>query len=110
MYSVDDNSILKFMPGGRMRRCANLTLKACLEKSCIVVTGVPSPDFVLPSESIAPGATVVDVSEFSNVDSSLLDRTDLKLIPNVGKVTIAALEQNLVRLHRRKLRNMCYSN
>lgn len=103
VYSVDDTSILLFMSGGRMRRCpSTTTLQDCLQSSQIVVTGVPSPDFVLPSEHIAPGCTVVNVSEFSNVCvDSLLRRPNVKLIPSIGKVTCAALEQNLIRLHER---------
>jgi methylenetetrahydrofolate dehydrogenase (NAD+) len=103
VYSVDDNSILMFMSDGQMRRCTDLTLDDCLVQSSIVVTGVPSPDFVLPCEAITD-ATVVDVSEYSNVCvDNLLERPNVKLIPSVGKVTVAALEQNLVRLHKRAM-------
>jgi methylenetetrahydrofolate dehydrogenase (NAD+) len=106
VYSVNDKSILLFMAGGRMRRCTGLTLDDCLHHSSIVVTGVPGSHFRLPSQSIAPGSTVVDVSEFSNVcESTILDRPNIKLIPHVGKVTVAALEQNLIRLHQRALLN-----
>lgn len=106
VYSVDDKSILLFMHGGRMRRCTGMTLDDCLQQSSIVVTGVPSESFRLPSDSITTGSTVVDVSEFSNVcEHTVLNRPDIKLIPHVGKVTVAALEQNLIRLHQRALLN-----
>lgn len=103
VYSVDDQSILQFRPGGRMRRCPprQVQLHDCLRESSVVVTGVPSPDFVLPTDDIPPGATVVNVSEYSNVDvRAILQRPDVQLIPHIGKVTCAALEQNLIRLHR----------
>jgi methylenetetrahydrofolate dehydrogenase (NAD+) len=104
VYSVDEGSILLFKQGGRMRRCAGLTLEDCLQRSSIVVTGVPSPRFLLPSQAIAPGTTVVNVAECSNVcEQTLLERPNVQLIPQVGKVTVAALEQNLVRLHQRIL-------
>lgn len=100
VYSVDENSILMFIKGGRIRRCKNMTLDDCLQRSSIVVTGVPSPDFCLDSESVSPGSTVVNVSGFSNIcEESLLERPDVKVIPSIGRVTVAALEQNLVRLH-----------
>jgi methylenetetrahydrofolate dehydrogenase (NAD+) len=100
VYSVDDKSILMFSPGGRMRRCPTLALQDCLEKSSVVVTGVPSPDFLLKSQHIASGSTVVNVSEFINVDEeSLLERPNIKLIPHIGKVTCAALQLNLIHLH-----------
>jgi len=121
VYSVDDRSILQFdgeaiagkigtnhgdKVGGVSRiskRCNDVTLEECLERSSIVVTGVPSPYFVLPSEYIAEGTTIVNVSEFeSNVDvDSLLEqqRPNIRIVPHIGKVTCAALEQNLIRLH-----------
>jgi hypothetical protein len=38
-------------------------------------------------------------------ENTILNRPDVKLIPHVGKVTVAALEQNLIRLHQRALLN-----
>lgn len=105
VYSVNDNSILLFTGEGRMRKVGKYTLEDCLQQSSIVVSGVPSPEFELPSHAIAAGTTVVNVSPYSNVCTKLLkQRPDLKLVPSVGKVTVAALEQNLVRLHRRSMR------
>ena len=105
VYSVDENSILLFTEEGRMRKVGKFTLEDCLERSSIVISGVPSPDFVLPSDAIAEDSTVVNVSPYPGVCTELLKvRPDLKLVPSVGKVTVAALEQNLVRLHRRAVR------
>jgi len=104
VYSVDVDSVLLFRDGGRMRRCSDSskTLEKCLSKSSVVVSGVPSPDFCIPSEWINPGTTVVNVSEYPNLcEGSLLDVPGVQYIPQVGKVTIAVLEQNLIELHRR---------
>lgn len=103
VYSVDEDSILQFQQGGRMRRCTGtLDLDTCLERSSVVVTGVPCPDFRLPAERICDGATVVNVSEFCNVhEADFVDRPSVTLITQVGKVTVAALEHNLIRLHQR---------
>lgn len=99
VYSVDDASILWFQPGGTLRRSC-WKLEACLRESSIVVTGVPDPAFKLPIDAIQPGTTIVDVSEFDNVGIEEVGQVDgVQLIPSVGKVTIAALEQNFVRLH-----------
>ena len=103
VYSIDINSILEFRPnGGRQRRCnaQTTTLESCLEKSNIVVTGVPHADFQLPLTSIAEGTTIVNVSEFPNIceETLVFERPDIKYIPNVGKVTVAVLENNLMNL------------
>ena len=104
VYSINVDSILQFKPGGRLRRCTDpsTTLESCLRQSSVVVSGVPDPNFILPSSAIADGTTVVNVSEFTNVDEvSLLERPNIKYIPHVGKVTVAVLEQNLIRLHQK---------
>ncbi|OEU17357.1 NAD(P)-binding protein, partial [Fragilariopsis cylindrus CCMP1102] len=103
VYSIDIDSILEFRPnGGRQRRCnaQTTTLESCLEKSNIVVTGVPHADFQLPLTSIAEGTTIVNVSEFPNIceETLVFERPDIKYIPNVGKVTVAVLENNLMNL------------
>lgn len=90
-----------------MRRCSesSKTLEKCIRKSSIVISGVPSPDFYIPTEWINPGTTFINVSEYPNVcEDALLEVPGVQYIPQVGKVTIAVLEQNLVELH------LCYGN
>ena len=78
-------------------------LEWCLRQSSVVVTAVPDPNFELPCHVIAPGTTVVNVSEFDNVkEEQVLKQPGIKYIPKVGQVTVAVLEQNLVRLHYQK--------
>jgi 5,10-methylene-tetrahydrofolate dehydrogenase/methenyl tetrahydrofolate cyclohydrolase len=104
VYSVDDRSVLQFTEAGRnMRRCS-MTLESCLQASSVIVTGVPCPEFVLPIRTIAPGTMIVNVSEYPNVDVNALAEhcPSAKLVPHVGKVTVAALEQNLVRLYQQQ--------
>jgi methylenetetrahydrofolate dehydrogenase (NAD+) len=102
VYSIDINSILKFRPNGRLHCCnaVTTTLQTCLEESTVVVTGVPSPEFRIPLDSIQQSTTIVNVSEFPNVceETLLTERPDIKYIPQVGKVTVAVLENNLMNL------------
>jgi methylenetetrahydrofolate dehydrogenase (NAD+) len=104
VFSVDEHSILQFGEG-KTRRCSDtMTMEQCVERSQAVVTGVPGADFRLPPAAIQPGTTVIDVSEQGNVDEeTVLQRPDVKLIHHVGKVTVAALEENLIRLHQRSV-------
>lgn len=63
------------------------------------MTGVPTKAYRLPSEWVQPNTTVVNVSSFKNVDEeSLLKIPGVVYVPLVGKVTVAMLERNLVRL------------
>lgn len=123
VYSVDETSILEFLQAEddhessqsqhhhgssnshrkrRMRR-SNKTLKECVMESSIVVTGVPSPDFSLPTSLIQPDTTLINVSEYQNVnEEALWHRPDIQFVPHIGKVTVASLEQNLIRLYQQR--------
>jgi len=69
-------------------------------QSSIVVTGVPTKNYRLPTEWIQKNTTVVNVASFKNVDEeSLLKIPGVVYIPMVGKVTVAMLERNLMRLY-----------
>mmetsp|Transcript_10789 Transcript_10789/g.26090 ORF Transcript_10789/g.26090 Transcript_10789/m.26090 type:complete len:138 (-) Transcript_10789:344-757(-) len=69
-------------------------------KSSIVVTGVPTKAYRMPTEWIQPNTTVVNVASFKNVDEeSLLKVPGVVYVPMVGKVTVAMLERNLMRLY-----------
>ena len=107
VYSIDESStVLKFWPWGeRLQRC-HMTLPECLSESNILVTGVPHEDFQIPVSDIPQHTTVVNVSEFPNVnEEELIHRTDITYIPQVGKVTVAILEENLILLHGQKPAN-----
>jgi len=99
VYSIDINSIFLF-EGGRLHKCPEgTTPEDCVRKSNIVVTGVPAKNYRLPSEWVQENTTVVNVSSFKNVDeATLLKIPGVVYVPMVGKVTVAMLERNLVRL------------
>lgn len=104
VYSLDaSNTVLQFA-GDRRPRKVQRTLPECLAESHMVVTGVPQANFRIPTAYLAQGATVVNVSEFPNVfeEDLAVHRPDLMYIPQVGKVTVAILEDNLVRLYKQK--------
>lgn len=66
----------------------------------MVVTGVPTKAYRLPTHWIQPNTTVVNVASFKNVDEeSLLKVPGVVYVPMVGKVTVAMLERNLMRLY-----------
>mmetsp|Transcript_27456 Transcript_27456/g.44644 ORF Transcript_27456/g.44644 Transcript_27456/m.44644 type:complete len:374 (-) Transcript_27456:1519-2640(-) len=98
VYSVDIDSIYLFR-GGRLYACDGETPESCVRKSSVVVTGVPTKAYRLPSEWIQPNTTVVNVASFKNVnEDEILQIENVTYIPMVGKVTVAMLERNLMRL------------
>ena len=69
-------------------------------QSSIVVSGVPTKNYKLPTEWIQNNAVVVNVASYKNVDEEeLLKIPGVIYIPLVGKVTVAMLERNLMRLY-----------
>jgi hypothetical protein len=69
-------------------------------QSSIVVTGVPTKAYRLPTQWIQPHSTIVNVASYKNVDEeSLLAIPGVVYVPMVGKVTVAMLERNLMRLY-----------
>jgi len=111
VYSVDDRSILRFHRSSSSSvvstTATRLSLTECLRQSSVIVTAVPpGHGFCLDSDAVADHTTIVNVAssslQSSNVDLDQLQRrstTGIQLISNVGKVTVAALEQNLIRLY-----------
>eukprot|EP00531_Pseudo-nitzschia_arenysensis_P015346 CAMPEP_0116145186 /NCGR_PEP_ID=MMETSP0329-20121206/16439_1 /TAXON_ID=697910 /ORGANISM="Pseudo-nitzschia arenysensis, Strain B593" /LENGTH=366 /DNA_ID=CAMNT_0003640735 /DNA_START=175 /DNA_END=1275 /DNA_ORIENTATION=+ len=99
VYSVDINSIYIFKDG-RLHPCPDETPESCVRKSSIIVTGVPTKNYKLPTKWVNPNSTVVNVASFKNVDEEeLLKIPGVVYVPLVGKVTVAMLERNLMRLY-----------
>jgi methylenetetrahydrofolate dehydrogenase (NAD+) len=103
IYSVDKDSILKFQPDGKIRReHSSTTVEECVRKSTVIVSGVPSDDFIIPTDWIQDNAIVINVANSSNFEEEtlLIEKPGITYVPHVGRVTVAALESNLICLHK----------
>ena len=59
-----------------------------ITKSNVVVAGVPTKNYKIPSEWIQPNTTILNVASFKNVnESEILQIEGVQYIPQVGKVT-----------------------
>lgn len=97
VYSVDIDSIY-LMKRGKMLP-TDLTAEQACRRSSVIVTGVPTESYKLPTKWVQPNTVVLNVSHFKNVvEDELLKVEGAKYVPLVGKVTVAILERNLVRL------------
>ncbi len=76
VYSVDVDSVLQFRPDGRVRCMGALSASAverCIGMSMVIVSGVPSASFRIPTEWIPENATVFDIAAGrSNFDEGTL--------------------------------------
>ncbi|KAL7531856.1 hypothetical protein ACHAXR_008578 [Thalassiosira sp. AJA248-18] len=103
VYSINIDSILQFLPNGKVRReHATTTVEQCVRKSSVIVSGVPSNSFKVPTDWIPENATVINVAAESNFEEEKLSdmAEGVTYVPHVGRVTVAALEYNLMCLHK----------
>ena len=94
VYSVDLNGVC-LMKRGKVSDVTE-SQEAICKKSKIIITGVPTKDYKLPTEWVQPGTVVINVSHFKNVDEeALLSVPGVKYVPLVGKVTGASRSRSL---------------
>jgi len=101
VYSVDIDSTYKFLRGTVEPVSETTTTESLARESDVVVLGVPSESYKMDPSWVREGAIVVNVASHKNIDEVALlsSRPGVRFVPQVGKVTIAMLERNLLRLH-----------
>jgi len=102
VYSVDVTGILTYRKGRipgtiKVEECTLSTAEA-LETADIVVAGVPVESFQVEADKLKPGAIAVNFSQFMNFSEGTEERAG-SFVPAIGKVTIAMLLRNLLRLY-----------
>ena len=81
-----------------------MSMEDCVRQSSVVVSAVPNDSFHIPVEWLQENTTVLNVAREKNIDEDDIRETEtpgILYIPQVGQVTVALLEHNLVQLHRR---------
>ncbi|KAJ1921239.1 Methylenetetrahydrofolate dehydrogenase [NAD(+)] [Mycoemilia scoparia] len=104
VYSVDINDIQLFHreAGSAINsyksELIDLKLEDIVPKSDVVITGVPSPNYKMPTSLLKEGVIAVNFSTAKNFEESVKERASV-YVPSVGKVTVTMLQRNLLRLH-----------
>ena len=105
VYSVDVTGVQLFTRGQGIRNFRHQVedkegwgLEQCLPLSDVVIGGVPVESFKVPTELLREGAVCINFSSFKNFDGPAIKEKASIYVPSVGKVTIAILLRNLVRL------------
>lgn len=78
-------------------------LKDCSKDADIIITGVPSDAYKFPTSYIKDGAVCINFSFHKNFEPSVKSKASL-YVPSTGKVTIAILLRNMLRLIENKKR------
>ncbi|CAG8578638.1 3717_t:CDS:2 [Funneliformis mosseae] len=100
VFSVDINNIQEFHRGTD----TNVKLEEIVPISDVVITGVPTPSYKLPTTLLREGVIVINFSAFKNFEDNVREKASI-YVPAIGKVTIAMLERNLLRLFDYKSQN-----
>ncbi|KAG0676821.1 NAD-dependent 5,10-methylenetetrahydrafolate dehydrogenase [Pichia californica] len=104
VYSVDINDIQLYERGDGLRykqhkvEDCNKSLEDCAKISDIIITGVPNKTYKFPTNYIKRGAIVINFSSEKNFNDEDVEKIASLYVPSIGKVTIAMLLRNLLRL------------
>ncbi|KAF3909082.1 hypothetical protein ABW21_db0203674 [Orbilia brochopaga] len=103
VYSVDIDGVQHYTRGEGIRMHRHHSVDTALKvedvvpKSDVVITGVPAKGYKFPVELLKDGAVCINFSSEKNFDPSVKEKASI-YVPAVGKVTIAILLRNLIRL------------
>ncbi|EMG48203.1 MTD1 Methylenetetrahydrofolate dehydrogenase [NAD(+)] [Candida maltosa Xu316] len=113
VYSVDIHNIQQFTRGDDLseqrHKVVDLkgdeyTLEKLAPQCDVIITGVPSESYKFPSELVRHGTVVINFASAKNFTDEIKSRAGL-YVPSIGKVTIAILLRNLLRLiHNKQIR------
>eukprot|EP00931_Biecheleriopsis_adriatica_P068532 TRINITY_DN4247_c0_g1_i3.p1 TRINITY_DN4247_c0_g1~~TRINITY_DN4247_c0_g1_i3.p1 ORF type:complete len:363 (-),score=91.49 TRINITY_DN4247_c0_g1_i3:48-1073(-) len=101
VWSVDIDSLYIFTRGRLVLPSQESTVETAVRESDIVILGVPSDKYKMDPSWIKEGAVVINVATSKNIDEKMLlaTRPGVRYMGQIGKVTVAMLERNLLRLH-----------
>ncbi|KAI8140225.1 hypothetical protein BJV82DRAFT_624329 [Fennellomyces sp. T-0311] len=104
VFSVDVNGIQIFTRGTGIKLKAHkvedtdMKLEDVVPQSDVVITGVPTPKYKMPTSLLKEGVIAINFSSSANFEDDVKSKASI-FVPSVGKVTVAMLERNLLRLH-----------
>ncbi|PKI85334.1 methylenetetrahydrofolate dehydrogenase (NAD(+)) [Malassezia vespertilionis] len=75
--------------------CTYKDAESCVRVSDVVIGGVPSASYKVPTAWIKEGATCVNFSSEKNFESNVRSRA-AQYLPAIGKMTVAMLQRNLL--------------
>lgn len=106
VYSVDINNIQQFTRGDDLLEQRHKVIELTGEENSIqklapqadvIITGVPSENYKFNTDLVTNGTVVINFSSNKNFNDDIKQKAGL-YVPSIGKVTIAMLLRNLLRL------------
>lgn len=103
VFSADIDNVQKFTRGEGLHlkrhkvEDLDITIEEAAKNADVIITGVPSPNYKFPNTLVKHGAVCVNFSSERNFNADVKEKASL-YVPMTGKVTIAMLLRNLLRL------------
>jgi methylenetetrahydrofolate dehydrogenase (NAD+) len=103
VFSADIDNIQKFTRGEGLHLSrhkvedVDISLEEAAQNADVIITGVPSASYKFPKDLVKDGAVCVNFSSERNFNADVKEKASL-YVPMTGKVTIAMLLRNLLRL------------
>ncbi|KAK5130896.1 hypothetical protein LTR08_001559 [Meristemomyces frigidus] len=108
VYSVDITGVQRFSRGSGLKQQRHEVndvegwgLEQCLPLSDVVISGVPSETYKVPTDLIREGAVCINFSSDKNFSPDVKEKASI-YVPAIGKVTIVVLLRNLLRIVQNK--------
>ncbi|KAJ3361431.1 hypothetical protein GGF32_007355 [Allomyces javanicus] len=105
VLSVDIGDVIEFHRGTglqhRQHQVMETTLSAdeALRQADVVITGVPSPNYKVDTSLLKDGVVAINFSSARNFNGDEVKKRAAMYVPSIGKVTVAMLQRNLLRLY-----------
>ncbi|KAI9223689.1 hypothetical protein BC828DRAFT_344712 [Blastocladiella britannica] len=105
VLSVDIGDVVEFHRGAGLEHKQHvlvetkLTAADALRAADVVITGVPSEGYKVDCSLLKAGVVAVNFSSAKNFEAADIKKRAALYVPSVGKVTVAMLQRNLVRLY-----------
>lgn len=104
VFSADVNNMQKFTRGDdllmqrhKVEELPDTTVESIAPQCDVIITGVPSDNYKFPTEVVSNGTVVINFASAKNFNDDIKQKAGL-YVPSIGKVTIAMLLRNLLRL------------
>ncbi|KAJ1735310.1 Methylenetetrahydrofolate dehydrogenase [NAD(+)] [Coemansia sp. RSA 2049] len=103
VYSIDitDVQLFERQPAASINSYSasktDLTAADVIPLCDVVITGVPSASYKLPTHLLKPGVVAINFASVRNFEPEVKDVASI-YVPSVGKVTVSMLQRNLLRL------------
>lgn len=93
----EENNKARLRSAHVVRTCVYSNVESCVKDSDVIIGGVPAASYKVPTEWVKEGAICVNFSSEKNFESNVRSRAAAYL-PAIGKITVAMLQRNLLRL------------